>query len=338
MEEALNDTLEFVLVVWFFDAAQQGWLSWNPLLPPDLRELTQIISGRAYLVVVSETVVWTFVGGEAGVSLPSMGTALVSGMNNVAYGGLTGAVETVLAEAAGVTVVVWFFDGQTQAWVSWNRALPLSLRALKQLVGGRAYFVVTEGASSWTWFVPPISAAAADAIVLDQVVVPDEVTENLLLFRHPTVLAAGTPVQPGEIIPGREVSGLTPAVPSYLYFIDDEPGARFEHDTRFVLVDATSGEVTVSNEDWWPQVDGAHLFTDDGAFWNPANHVFARLDPNPTPQQFLQATVPAPATSAAPTAALHSAQFPVTPRVPAGECAIVLSSTAGAPATEAATI
>ena len=144
-------------------------------------------------------------------------------------------------EAAGVTLVVWFFDGQTQAWVSWNRALPESLRALRQLVGVRAYFVVTEGASPWTWFVPPISAAAADAIVVDQVVVPDEVTENLLVFRHPTVLAAGTPVQPGEIIPGREVSGLTPAAPSYLYFIDDEPGARFEHDTRFVLVDATTG-------------------------------------------------------------------------------------------------
>jgi hypothetical protein len=55
------------------------------------------------------------------------------------------------------------------------------------------------------------------------------------------------------------------AAPSWFAWIDDDPGAFFAHDTRFVLIDVVTGAVTVLASEWWPVVDGTSLWTDDDA-------------------------------------------------------------------------
>lgn len=76
------------------------------------------------------------------------------------------------------------------------------------------------------------------------------------------MLPVGSVVEPQELgelpIAG---SSMSVVVDSYLFWIDDAPVARFQHPTRFVLVDASNaiptvgnGGIVVATQGWWPVV------------------------------------------------------------------------------------
>ena len=74
------------------------------------------------------------------------------------------------------------------------------------------------------------------------------------------VLPAGTTVGPRYRTNGASPDIIT-AVDSYLFWVDDLPGAEFAHPTRFVLVKATvpaptvgNGGITATPFRWWPMV------------------------------------------------------------------------------------
>jgi hypothetical protein len=52
---------------------------------------------------------------------------------------------------------------------------------------------------------------------------------------------------------------------SWFAWINDAPQAFFAHDTRFVFLDVTTGEVTVQTKRWWPVHNGTSLFMDDAS-------------------------------------------------------------------------
>lgn len=48
--------------------------------------------------------------------------------------------------------------------------------------------------------------------------------------------------------------------PVWFVYVDEEPNAFFEHDTKFIFIDAATGEETVYEESWWPDINGEDLF------------------------------------------------------------------------------
>lgn len=100
---------------------------------------------------------------------------------------------------------------------------------------------------------PALGAAGARAAV--EGFVPDGAR-----LHGPWLLPRGTDVEPaGPISPFER--GLPLALPelSWLFWIDEQPGSRFEHPTRIVVVPASSDaaiapEPRVIHSDWWPLV------------------------------------------------------------------------------------
>ncbi len=43
-------------------------------------------------------------------------------------------------------------------------------------------------------------------------------------------------------------------------FVDEDPFAQYEHEVKFIFIDADTGEMTVEDQLWWPQVNGTALF------------------------------------------------------------------------------
>ncbi len=104
-----------------------------------------------------------------------------------------------------------------------------------------------------------------------------------LVFRWPEPLGPDSDLRPyhfqveGIDLPAPEPIPVTEE--SWFYWIDDAPGAHFVHPNRFVLVSVATGEVTVSEQDWWPVLDGEGLWTREADYWNPANHAFSNVEP-----------------------------------------------------------
>ena len=76
------------------------------------------------------------------------------------------------------------------------------------------------------------------------------------------LLPVGSVVNPHELgwlpYPG---PGMSVSSPSFFFWIDDFPGAQFQHPVRFALVDALNSAPTVANggilvtdQGWWPVV------------------------------------------------------------------------------------
>lgn len=109
--------------------------------------------------------------------------------------------------------------------------------------------------------------AASDAkLTADEAVVL--VTEELVDSDRALVHVHAEPLQPGVDLRAYLPEALGEGTPievtseSWLVWIDDEPGAFFDHATRFVLVDCETGEASVQDQRWWPMLDGQALFID----------------------------------------------------------------------------
>ena len=248
---------------------------------------------------------------------------LVAGANFIGWGG----PDTPVREAVGDNPAIRSIQTLNRASGGFDSnilALPDQFNSLLTLDRGTAYWILTSAATTLTMPSPvaAISAAEATQRVLDQVVQPDTLEQNLLLFQHPTPLAPGDEVRPG-FTGGAGDGGFVVEASSYLFWVDDEPGALFEHDARFVLVDSTTGGISVSNEQWWPVLNGVDLFTDDAEYWNPDNRAFSRLAPDPTPLEFR----PADATGAVAQVRreIRVAQTPLVGSLPSGECLLLIN-------------
>lgn len=64
---------------------------------------------------------------------------------------------------------------------------------------------------------------------------------------------------------------------SWFFWIDDDPRARFDHPSRFVIVDRESGELTTVDARWWPTLDGVAVW-DDAAYASEVDWVYADVE------------------------------------------------------------
>lgn len=98
---------------------------------------------------------------------------------------------------------------------------------------------------------------------------------RVLVFSWPDVLDSSHTLAPYAYEGLPEPAAIPVESPSWFFWIDDEPGALFDHANRFVLVDRATGELTVHDARWWPVIDGAGAWIERDDYWNPEAWVHA---------------------------------------------------------------
>jgi hypothetical protein len=127
-----------------------------------------------------------------------------------------------------------------------------------------------------------VSLEDATELVLKEVVQSGDPEDILIVFALPE------PLQPGDVIHPYRFPGLEPfpeprqvAQEEWFFWVDDTPGAEFAHPNRFVFVDRNSGEISVSEEEWWPVLNDQGLWVERDAYWDEANWIFSNFDYRP---------------------------------------------------------
>lgn len=128
-----------------------------------------------------------------------------------------------------------------------------------------------------------LSLEEAAQLVLAEVVKPDDLDHEVIVFPWPEPLEPGDRLHsylgpdlesPGEVLPiGNE---------AWFFWVDDAPGAASAHPTRFVLVDRATGEVSTSEEEWWPVLNGESLWVETEVYWDEANWAFSNVEWRPS--------------------------------------------------------
>lgn len=128
-----------------------------------------------------------------------------------------------------------------------------------------------------------VSLEEATQLVLTEVVKPDDLDHEVIVFSWPEPLEPGDRLQPYRA-PDLESPGQ--AIPigneAWFFWVDDAPGAASAHPTRFVLVDRATGEVSTSEEEWWPLLNGESVWVETEVYWDEANWAFSNVDWRPS--------------------------------------------------------
>jgi hypothetical protein len=129
----------------------------------------------------------------------------------------------------------------------------------------------------------PISLEEAIQLVLDAVVKPDDLEGEVIVFSWAEPLTAEDTLQPYL---GSDLESPGEAIlienESWFFWVEDYPGAAFAHPNRFALVDRVTHEVSVSNQNWWPLINGEGVWVDTDVYWDEANWAFSNVDWRPT--------------------------------------------------------
>ena len=91
-------------------------------------------------------------------------------------------------------------------------------------------------------------------LVLEEVVQPDQLGDDpLVVFGWPEALGRGDALHPYNFLGEDPIPGLVLSleVESWFFWIEDEPFAGFSHPTRYVLVDIKSGELSLSDQEFF---------------------------------------------------------------------------------------
>ena len=123
-----------------------------------------------------------------------------------------------------------------------------------------------------------ISFEDASQLVVDEVIQPDMLENDLIAFAHPESLQPGDVLQPYNFFGENPAPGQTSIdADAWFFWLDDAPGAKFAHENRYVFVDRQTGEVTVLEQEWWPVLNGQGLWLDDMSYYDPDNWIYSTV-------------------------------------------------------------
>ncbi|MBN2031571.1 hypothetical protein JW824_15170 [bacterium] len=93
----------------------------------------------------------------------------------------------------------------------------------------------------------------------------NEIVQPFTLDHHVMVFLGTEMIQPGRTIWPYfdEQDSQTITKPTWFAWINDYPDAYFAHDTRYIFIDANTGEYEVRTAQWWPVLDGESLWMTD---------------------------------------------------------------------------
>jgi len=121
-------------------------------------------------------------------------------------------------------------------------------------------------------------AALAEAITRQQaiekvmdVIVPASLSHSVTAFLGLNPLVPGNGITPAF----EGVCQYAITSPTWFCWVDDDPRAFFEHPTRYVFIDANTGQTAVIVERWWPVLNGIPLFMSDAEWNDPALVIYS---------------------------------------------------------------
>lgn len=94
-------------------------------------------------------------------------------------------------------------------------------------------------------------------------------SKGLRVLQHDEMLAEGVVIEPAFAPLGGSTRRMVAQNQSWLFMIDELPGAHFAHPVKLVLVDAITGERQEMETDWWPKVNDVQLFDTEPARTDP---------------------------------------------------------------------
>ncbi|MFN0127447.1 MAG: hypothetical protein ACKV19_12255 [Verrucomicrobiales bacterium] len=88
------------------------------------------------------------------------------------------------------------------------------------------------------------------------------------------------PLKVGDtVVPfAEEARAFTVTNRAWFGYIDDDPSAFFAHSVRFVYIDLETGAAKVVVQEWWPEINGAALFSRDAVKAKPELRIFSTRD------------------------------------------------------------
>jgi hypothetical protein len=103
----------------------------------------------------------------------------------------------------------------------------------------------------------------AKRIIIDEIVMPSTLDHDVLVFLTAHTLQRGDRISPKGFPDETDViKGAT-----WFAWIDDEPEAEFEHDTRFIYLNARSGRYKVKVRQWYPVLNDTVVLWQDVDKW-----------------------------------------------------------------------
>lgn len=166
---------------------------------------------------------------------------------------------------------------------------------------------------------PKISYKKARKILLAKVIKPKSLAagDDLIAFRLKKPLARKTKIR----VHRDHGSSITLRKPAWFFWIDDDPKAMFEHPTRYVLIDASSGKVKVLKRDWWPEIKGKAPWFEYAAYWKASSWAYSTLP-----------VLPAKAARSGAKVSKVAASPPVRTAASTTECAVIVDGAGDAKA------
>ena len=91
--------------------------------------------------------------------------------------------------------------------------------------------------------------------------------DGLKVLQYGEILPEGTLIEPAFETMDNEIVSQNP---SWLFMIDEMPGAHFAHPVKLVVVDAVTRDQQVIETEWWPKVDSRQIFDKESIRADPA--------------------------------------------------------------------
>lgn len=107
---------------------------------------------------------------------------------------------------------------------------------------------------------------------------PEE--EEVIIFSWPEVITPEDKIQP-YLGPNLESPGEVLPYDGWFFWVDYYPYAGFAHPTLYVFVDPETGEVSTSDQEWWPLLNGEGLWVNTIDYWDEANWAFSWVEWRP---------------------------------------------------------
>lgn len=122
---------------------------------------------------------------------------------------------------------------------------------------------------------------AIEILVNDEIIPSGGLWDDFIAFMHPEPLNPGDAV--GPLYPSENITVLENTV--WLVWIDDFPHLPLEHETRYVYIDANTGEISKKIERWNPVVNSVELWGTVDEYMDKTYWVYSTFSPPNSPNQ-----------------------------------------------------
>jgi hypothetical protein len=125
----------------------------------------------------------------------------------------------------------------------------------------------------------PSTFDQASEIIRQQLIEPADFQGGVIVFGLQEAL------KPGDVVHAYQKEGFEPfpepvtiEEETWFFWIDEAPGGMFAHPTRFVYLTLANGKLSVTEEQWWPVLNGRGLWLEDEEYWDEANWIYSNRE------------------------------------------------------------